>query len=221
MSTDVETIFSAPKLDGYYKSVRKDVFPLLTPRPSRILDVGCAEGWTAAYLKEQGFCDWVSGLEPIAEIKTADRLDLALRCSLETALDQNLLPQVDTILCLDVLEHLVDPWMAVRRLAELLPKGGSLIASIPNIRHYKLVLNLLFKGRFRYETHGILDSTHLRFFTRETAVELLEQAGLKVTVVYPQPTLKPWKNKWIVNKLLGGLMTDLYPIVFHLRAEKV
>jgi 2-polyprenyl-3-methyl-5-hydroxy-6-metoxy-1,4-benzoquinol methylase len=221
MSADVDTISSAPKQGGYYKSVRKDVFPLLSPRPSRILDIGCAEGWTAAYLKEQGFCDWVGGLEPVAEIKTADRLDLALTCPLETALDQNLLPQVDTILCLDVLEHLVDPWMAVRRLADLLPKGGSLIASIPNIRHYKLVLNLLFKGNFRYQPYGILDSTHLRFFTRETAVELLEQAGLKVTLVQPQPALKPWKNKWIINKLLGGRMTDLYPIIFHLRAEKV
>ncbi len=221
MNTDTQSLPSTPKDGGYYQSVRKDVFPLLTPRPGRILDIGCAEGWTAAYLKEQGLCDWVGGLEPVAQIMTEDRLDLALTCPLESAFEQNLLPEVDAILCLDVLEHLVDPWMAVRKLAQLLPKGGVIVSSIPNIRHYKLVLDLLLNGNFRYQPYGILDSTHLRFFTRETAIDLFEQAGLKVTNVLPQPALKPWKNKWIINKLLGGAMTDLYPIIYHFRAEKI
>ena len=216
--TEIEV--STPKEAGYYKLVRQEVVPLLSPRPSRVLDIGCGAGATVAYLKEKGLCDWAGGLEPISPIHMQDRIDQAWQCSIETALAQNLLPSADAILCLDVLEHLIDPWAVVRHLSNLLPVGGAIIASIPNIRHYKLVLDLLFNGKFEYQPSGILDSTHLRFFTKGTAVELFEQAGLTVTLVQAMPVLKPWKNKWILNKLVGGRMADLYPITFLIRAEK-
>jgi SAM-dependent methyltransferase len=83
----------------------------------------------------------------------------------------------DAILCLDVLEHLRDPWGVARRLAELLRPGGVMIASIPNIAHYRIIVGLL-RGRWTYAPSGILDHTHLRFFTRDTAIDLLRQAGL-------------------------------------------
>ena len=209
------------KETSYYQNVRSEIAPLLTPRPRRLLDIGCGEGSTIAWAKEQGLCDWAGGLEPIATITQAARLDQSWSMPVEAALNNKLLPEADTILCLDVLEHLIDPWGVTRQLAELLPKGGAIVASIPNIRHYKLVLALLFKGDFRYRDAGILDSTHLRFFTRETACELFEQAGLKITCCSGMPPMKPWKNRWIINKLSGGRMASLYPITFHIRAEKV
>ncbi len=73
--------------------------------------------------------------------------------------------------------------------------GGTVIASIPNIRFHNAVRPLLLKGKWTYEERGVLDSTHLRFFTRETAVAMVRGAGLEITVVEPSTTLKPWKDK--------------------------
>ncbi len=84
------------------------------------------------------------------------------------------------ILALDVLEHLVDPWTVVAKLDRLLRPGGVLVASIPNVRHHSVVVPLLFKGGWRYLPMGPLDRTHLRFFTRSTAIELVETSGMRV-----------------------------------------
>ena len=88
--------------------------------------------------------------------------------------------QIDLILALDVLEHLVDPWSVVRKLDRVLRPGGALIASIPNVRHHSVLVPLLFRGRWRYMPMGPLDRTHLRFFTRSTAIDLVESSGMRV-----------------------------------------
>jgi len=90
---------------------------------------------------------------------------------------------LDVVLCLDVLEHLIDPWTTASRLARLLKPGGVLIASVPNVRHFRVVLPLLLRGRWEYQQSGLMDRTHLRFFTEHSATELLRQAGLCVDAV--------------------------------------
>jgi hypothetical protein len=86
----------------------------------------------------------------------------------------------DAVLFADVLEHLRDPAAVLRRVAPFLKDGGSVIASIPNIAHGSVRLALL-AGEFRYRPTGLLDSTHLRFFTRETVCDLFEGAGFLIT----------------------------------------
>jgi SAM-dependent methyltransferase len=86
---------------------------------------------------------------------------------------------MSAILCLDVLEHMVDPWSAMTKLAALLAPGGVLVASIPNVQNYRVILPLL-QGRWDYASEGLLDRTHLRFFTRASAIELMECSGLVV-----------------------------------------
>ena len=86
------------------------------------------------------------------------------------------------ILCLDVLEHLIDPWSTIISLVKFMKPGASFIASIPNIQHYSILLNLL-RGRWNYSVAGLMDKTHLRFFVRSTAVSMLEDAGLKVSAI--------------------------------------
>ena len=70
----------------------------------------------------------------------------------------------DLIMCLDVLEHLVDPWKTLSRLADHLKPGGTVIASIPNVRHARNLLSLLFMGKWEYKEQRLLDKTHLRVF---------------------------------------------------------
>jgi SAM-dependent methyltransferase len=91
-------------------------------------------------------------------------------------------PAPECIVFADVLEHMVDPWDAVRRARAMLAPGGVLVVSIPNISHASILRGLK-RGRFDYADYGILDRTHLRFFTRATAVDLVEQGGFEIEFV--------------------------------------
>ena len=85
----------------------------------------------------------------------------------------------DAIVLADVVEHLRHPEEALRTLVPKLRSGGRIVLSVPNVAHWSVRLGLL-RGRFRYEDVGLLDRTHLRFFTRETLLELLDDAGLRL-----------------------------------------
>ena len=86
----------------------------------------------------------------------------------------------DLILCLDVLEHMVDPWRFVDRVQRLLAPGGRMVISVPNVRCAQVLWPLLMRGQWQYADEGILDRTHLRFFTRESAIALASTAALQV-----------------------------------------
>jgi 2-polyprenyl-3-methyl-5-hydroxy-6-metoxy-1,4-benzoquinol methylase len=121
----------------------------------------------------------------------------------------------DTILAYDVLEHLVDPWTAVRRLAALLTAGGQLHVSLPNARSKKLWLPLILRGTFAYEPEGIMDVTHLRFFTRRDVVAMVEAAGLEVDHV-DHPPAETWKRRIAYRLGLAEFLT----IQWFVRARK-
>lgn len=87
---------------------------------------------------------------------------------------------LDYILCGDVLEHLRNPANVIKRFIPYLKSGGCFIASIPNVRHHKVIKQLLMDGRFDYKDAGVLDRTHLKFFTKYTGRELFENCGLEV-----------------------------------------
>ncbi len=208
------------KPPDYFRRVRTDIADLLDASYKGVLDIGCGTGNTAGWLKETGRCAWAGGVEPTgAAAEAARRLDYIFAGGVEDFLNSADRPPVDLILCLDVLEHLVDPWTAVRRLAGLLPPGGTLIASLPNVRFYKVSLPLVLHGRWEYQSEGILDATHLRFFTRDTALGLLTSAGLVVDRQAANSCLKPWKNKWFLNKLSGGRLEDLFIHQYLLRGR--
>jgi 2-polyprenyl-3-methyl-5-hydroxy-6-metoxy-1,4-benzoquinol methylase len=90
------------------------------------------------------------------------------------------LPQFDYIIFADVLEHLVDPWATLKHYSQLLTSGGKIIASIPNVRNLGLLYNLIIKGRWTYSDSGLLDRTHLRFFTRVEIQDLFSESGLTI-----------------------------------------
>ncbi len=209
------------QIPGYFGLVRTEILPLLPPQASRVLEVGCGEGSTLAFLKERGMADWIAGVEIHAEAaaRARERLDAVYEGSIET-LQLPLAPNsLDVILCLDVLEHLIDPWTTIGRLAPLLKPGGCLIASIPNVRNFRVVLPLLFQGKWEYAETGLLDRTHLRFFVKATAIALLESGGLTVDAILPTGFAGKKKIP-LVGKLIFHVFQDILAVQYVMRARK-
>lgn len=208
----------ADKHPSYYKHARLEILPLLPRRFGRLLDVGCGEGATARYLKDNGYCSWAGGIEfsPRAAAAARQNLDLVVEADLNASELPDGLAPADVILCLDVLEHLVDPWGCVDRLSALLAPGGVLVGSIPNVRNVRALLPLLLLGRWEYVEAGILDSTHLRFFTRRSAKALLDRGDLAVETVKPH---YGWHFQ-ILNAATLSLLSDFLAQQFLIRAVR-
>ena len=174
-----------PKPPGYYSESRANVIEELTPPLGRVLDVGCGEGGAHDPLRVRG-ATWISGIElhPESAELAARRYDEVVVGDAIELVDRVAAP-FDTILCYDVLEHLVDPAGLVRRLRDVAGPGGRLHVSVPNARHWSLARDLVFRGTFGYEDWGHRDATHLRWFTRQDATRLLEDAGWSVVSTVP------------------------------------
>jgi SAM-dependent methyltransferase len=169
----------------YLDQPRREVHEYIPPDASHILDVGCWMGGFGASIKASRPERVVWGIEPNAEAAevASRRLD---RVIVGTFPSEAPLGQLfSAVTFIDVVEHFLDPWGAIREAGSLLAPGGVVVAAIPNIRHAEAVYPLLVRGRWDYSDSGLLDQTHLRFFTRATAVELFESSGYEVVRVAP------------------------------------
>lgn len=189
----------------------------------RVLELGCGSGATLAWLQQTGRAAYTAGVEiseaaaqvarqHVGEVHCADmeRTEVSFAGG-----------QFNLVLCLDVLEHLVDPWAMVDRLVrqQLVP-GGTIIVSVPNIRHFKVLLPLVFQGRWDYTDAGHLDRTHLRFFTRRSAIALLNHRNLS-SPVCRDTGFTGWSRKNLLNALTLGLFRDFVTYQFYLVAQKL
>jgi 2-polyprenyl-3-methyl-5-hydroxy-6-metoxy-1,4-benzoquinol methylase len=147
---------------------------------ARVLDVGCATGYLASHLSARG-CS-VVGFErdrSSAEI-AREHCERVVVGDIDSPSDRDLLPRdFDFVVFGDVLEHLVDPWGTLAFSKDLLAPTGRVVVSVPNVAAWPVRFGLL-AGRFQYADFGLLDRTHLRFFTRATALELASRAGYAV-----------------------------------------
>lgn len=195
----------------YFDNVRREIEPLLPPHSARVLDVGCGSGATLQWLKARGRCGHTVGIEMMAGAAAIarERVDELHVGDANALIETALVPQsFDLVLCLDVLEHLVDPWTFVVRMRHVIKPGGLVVVSLPNVRHLRVVLPLLLRGRWRYEESGILDRTHLRFFTRASALELMSAPGLRVEQW--RRRLPEWHSKaGLLNLATLGVLRDL------------
>src|SRR5215471_17439261 len=147
----------------------------------QVLDVGCGVGFFAAWLKEDG--NRVTGVDALPHTAAHDALEEYFPVDLNAS--GGALPaklgsrRFDAVLLLDVLEHLTDPDHLVREARQVLGEHGRMIVSLPNVANITVRLALLL-GQFNYTERGILDRTHLRFFTRKTARRFLEENGMEV-----------------------------------------
>jgi SAM-dependent methyltransferase len=166
--------------DGYYENSRPEVVALVPPDARFVIDVGCGAGGLGQGLKALRPGIEVRGVELVASQAERARLvlDDAWVGGAEGPLPEHW-PVPDCVIFADVLEHLLDPWETLRRYRSILRPGGTCVASIPNVAHRSVFRGLL-RHRWDYAPYGILDRTHLRFFTRETAIEMFEEGGFSI-----------------------------------------
>lgn len=171
---------SLPQTD-YFTCERDDVAKLVPSDAKAILEVGAGYGALGRILRQRdGVVLDAVEINPAASPHLADVYrrhwigDIE-RLELDGALDH-----YDCLIFPDVLEHLVDPWAVLSTLSARLRPGGVVVTSIPNVRNIGLLFRLVMQGRWDYAESGLLDRTHLRFFTRASIAQLLENAGLSI-----------------------------------------
>ncbi|HEX4858918.1 MAG TPA: class I SAM-dependent methyltransferase [Usitatibacteraceae bacterium] len=152
--------------------------------PRTLLDIGCSSGLLGAEVKRRHPACRTIGVEPHRSTANAaaKRLDQIVQARFEDVdfAAQGISPgSIDTVVAADVLEHMVDPWRAMLKLKPLLTPDAQIIISLPNGRHLRFLHGLLDQGEWRYAERGILDITHLRFFSLKTFGELLAQTGYR------------------------------------------
>ena len=173
-----------------YIGARPDVAKLVPHRCSKILDVGCATGALGGHLKQARPGLHVCGIELDTEMAAVARehLDQVVEGDMMDVLQRNVLgsERFDCVVLADILEHLSDPWTALRLIRDRLQPSGVIVASLPNVRHYSTLLSVFLFKRWPYRDRGIHDRTHLRFFAERNVHELFEDADLQVTSIRRQ-----------------------------------
>ena len=178
-----------------------------------VLDVGCLAGGFGQLLKARRPSIEVWGIEadPGAAGIARSRLDHVIEGRYPDVVPMR---RFDCVVFNDVLEHLADPWAAVERATLLLSPGGVVVASIPNVRYYAVSWSLLTRGKWEYGDGGVLDRTHLRFFTRQTIEELFQPSGYELRGVVPS-NFPPVRSRWArLLSILGTRATDLLAMHF-------
>lgn len=167
-----------------YIGQRDDILTLIPDNISKVLDVGCSTGVLGDQIKRKNNNVEVVGIEfdeKMAKIAKKN-LDKVIIGDIENINLADSFPPnyFDCIIFADILEHLKNPWEILKSSAKFLNDRGVVIASIPNVRHYSTITNLLFKGYWPYRERGIHDRTHLRFFTLRNIRELFQYANLSI-----------------------------------------
>ena len=172
----------SPAQATYVDDVRQEVLDLVPSGARSVLDIGCGAGGFGRGLRLRDPSTRIVGLEAVPESAQRAR-DNGYDRVVEGYFPERaalLEEDFDLIVLNDVLEHMVDPWSALAATKPLLRAGGHVVASIPNIRYFPVVLDLVRRDQWTYTDWGVLDRTHLRFFTATTMRQMFEGAGLEV-----------------------------------------
>jgi len=207
-----ESLYS-DKSTSYYSESREDILPFVPSNIGIALDIGCGNGSFGKMLKEKFDCE-VWGVEPDKESATlaGEKIDKVISSVFDGNLDFQG-QKFDCIFFNDVLEHLVEPSVAILSAKKLLKSDGCIISSIPNILHFFTIWKILETQDWRYEDAGIMDKTHLRFFTRKSIVRMFEKCGLKIDDIQGiNPTYG--KKYHLLNALFLNKIKDMKYIQF-------
>lgn len=205
-------------MTSYFTQIRNEIQELLPQKLGNVLDVGCGNGTTSSWLKSLG-CERTIGIEfdPDAVVEAQKVMDLVYQANIEGSLDflNEHNNKIDLLLLMDILEHIRDPWGTLTDFRDLISTHGCVIASIPNVRNLKVVLPLVFKGSWNYASAGILDRTHLRFFTKKSIIELFNSSGYDVVSIKGTGPTSWYRVKskagyllYFLNIICCGLLTQ-------------
>lgn len=217
MTEAIAEIDYETKPADYFQCPRPEMLKFVPGDCRRVLDVGCAEGNFGESLKRtRGIEVW--GVEPTrsAAAMAKIKLDRVIEGMFgpQTALPAG---HFDCILFNDVLEHMLAPELALRHARSLLAPGGIIVASIPNIRSFPAVWQLIFHGQWEYRDCGVLDKTHLRFFTKSSIVKMFKDerfaldtvCGINAFMGIPNVRKRLWLSYKLANALFLGKFDDM------------
>jgi SAM-dependent methyltransferase len=198
---------------------RTDLIELVPEGTRRILDVGCGVGKTGQMLRERGFEEiFAVEVNPHA----AQQAKSYYREVIIGDIEKDVLPFsrgfFDCILYGDVLEHLIDPWKVLKNQKEILKDDGVIICSIPNIRYYKILKSLILNGRWEYVDLGILDRTHLRFFTLKTIETMFQETGYEIKKLIRKKRCS--KTMKFINRLVFNGLVDFLVLQYRIIGAK-
>lgn len=182
----------------YFDHARTEMLAFIPPQAQRILDVGCGAGGFASQLKKSLNAEmWGIEIDGGAAARAQGIFEKLLVGDATVLVDELPDGYFDCIICNDLLEHLVDPFNFLDKIRKKLAGNGVVVASVPNVRYIKNLFNLIVKKDWHYQNEGVLDRTHLRFFTRRSMLRSLSE------------------NRWITTSCDGTCPTKMR-VVFTL-----
>ncbi|HEY6317191.1 MAG TPA: class I SAM-dependent methyltransferase [Acidimicrobiia bacterium] len=191
-----------------YDLERAEMLEFIPASTRRLLEVGCETGRFGAALRAAYPAMEIWGIDPTPSPPNRPQ---AYQTRIVGSFPADIADgeKFDCVVFNDVLEHLIDPWDALRRTHSFLRPDAVVVVSIPNVRHISVLRPLLIGGRWDYRDCGILDRTHLRFFTRATAIELLRSTGYAVERVQRLQWAGSERGRVAVaNRILRGRLDD-------------
>lgn len=205
-------------MKGYYSLLRPEIIAMIPQECDSVLDVGCGTGVLGALLKEKGVSE-VCGIElsHTAASEAMRVLDRVIEGDVERIGFPFSPEHFDCIICADVLEHLVDPWTIMQKLFTLLKPGGCIVASIPNAGFHRVVRGLI-RGNWHYTDSGVLDKSHLRFFTWQSMKALFQNSGFTIEKVHRK--VDSGLNMKLLNFVLFNRIKEALVIQYIIRARK-
>jgi 2-polyprenyl-3-methyl-5-hydroxy-6-metoxy-1,4-benzoquinol methylase len=208
------------KGQAYFNAARYDLLELLPKDPAaRVLEIGAGGGDTLLAARAAGVAGEVHGVD-ITRLPDSHQGHPDITRFLIADVEAENLPYApetfDAVITADLLEHLRDPWAVMTKLSKLLKPGGLWVASIPNFRHYTVLIPVVLRADFRYQLAGPLDRTHVRFFCKKNIAPLFEQAGLEPirTAVNRGPYgIRQKTANWLSLRLFDDLFVFQYRVL--------
>lgn len=183
-----------------HNNFNPDLLKLIPVNSTSIIEIGCSSGALARVFKKISPNCWYVGVDVVPDFLdlASDYCDETLCLNIENANDEfyQTNSSADCWVFGDALEHLIDPWATVSKIRKNIKNKACLVASIPNAQHWSLQVRLN-AGIFEYENSGLLDRTHLRWFTRKTMINFFRDVGFEIESGYPRIFNEPQREKYL------------------------
>jgi 2-polyprenyl-3-methyl-5-hydroxy-6-metoxy-1,4-benzoquinol methylase len=207
---------------GYFQNQRREMLKFIPKDAIKILEVGCGEGIFCNSLRTKERELWGIEMDSNAANQASEVLNFVFTGDFDSIYDQLPKNYFDCVIFNDVLEHIYAPWDTIRDVKTLLSPKGVLVSSIPNFRYIdNLITEILFRKDFMYKPKGgILDDTHIRFFTSKSMLRMFQEQGYEVLIHEGINPCKSWKEKLFITFTFGLLNDSRYKQFANVAAVK-